>query len=929
MIERAAMMVMVLALASGVLGQVKAVWVGQVEKDLAGPSANLVPSDTQDLHVRLEGLPAKEIAHIRIHLHGGGEWQFKGPWGPWGIAMEREGQAATAALYMEPQKTEESSAWHMIITYADGSTEELAVKAGASDTKLRMPDAVFSAEWMGQDGRDWTGRYAAVGPDGIQDVVLKLKGLSDKLGVLKAIRVEAEGGPVWEYGVNPEKVWNAEVFRESASARTAELLISPPEESIAGRPLKLTVWYGHNRDHMFTGSGVAGESDADLKTQLPETYDLKRMDSLAAEWIGQDGSDVTGAGDVRVRLTGLPTVGSIVAASLSDSRGGHWAWRADEQVTYYVPEGGEYVEPARAMALRAGEGNAADIFFPPFRDERDARMTLRVLLEDGSMHFGQFPGQACDVSLRGEKPNDRRIVARAGDDLRALVKEYGQITLSPGTYTVDGPLEIEQPVTITGPREAIVRFRQPEGSEKWNGAIYVGADNVTFEGFSIGFDGVVDWAVDDWAKGCAILRTHEREDRTGDLVNLVVREMEIRTSELPPLEDRSKPHGVPNIIRAGRILCGQITANTFLGGTIDVVHGPWVVSDNLHLGAPAGGMTWDAFAGHYLHDLTMEGNRLHADESAGKIWRFLVLTQYSSNAIVRGNDVRGVGMRDNDPMPNPNAPEIFLTEAYRLHYEGKPVHRSADGHVMQIPVLMWGAARPGSVVAILDGEHAGKWYRIAQPIDAITFLMDEPMPAGDYAISISTGMVDELYENNTIDGSGGSSSMMQLCATAFNTIVRNNRIIGGGGVLVQCVPTEHPGVWGWSHCPLFDFVFEGNVLDETRGGLTMETNHSLIHTKSVPGRLYATVSMRGNEVRWSDAVAQWRAAHVKPEQEAKRPLHAITLGSAEAPGNEDMVVTASGNRVVAPGSMQKAKSTLVRNATLNGEAMTERVVETQ
>ncbi len=905
-------------------GEMSAEWVGQDGKDFVGPSANVAPSGTQDLHIRLHGLPAdKPVTHIRVTRLGGGEWQYKGPWGPFAIVMDRKDKSTDADLYLEPTYDENSAQWDINVTYADGSTAHTTLKTGKSDTKLRMPDATLSAEWAGQDGRDWTGRYAAVGPDGIQDVVLKLKGLSNKLGVLKAIRVEAEDGPTWEYGVNPDHVWNAEVFMPSPDSPTAEMLISPPLKDISGKKLKLTVWYGHNRDHMFTGTGVAGKSDPNLKTPRPKTYDVEALPKLSAKWLGQDGTDVTGRGDIHVRLDGLPDGATIRAATLSDNGGGSWVWRADDKVEYYAPPGGEEVDPARVLAFRVDPHNksAADLFFPPFRDEKGARMTFRVLLADGTMRYGQFEAQQCDPFLRGPLPSDKTITAKPGDDLAKLVDEYGTIKLSAGTYTVNHPIELKHPVTITGPREAIVQFKQPAGDEPWHGVFYISADNVTLEGFTLRFDGPVRWATDDWRLGCALIRTHERADRTGDLVNLTVRDMDIESSAIPPLADKSKPVDVPNILRAGRVLSGRIIGNTFRGGTIDVVHGPWTITDNLHLGPPAGGIGFDAFAAHYVHDLKVERNKLHADPAGGKLWRFLVLTQYASHSIIRDNEATGVGMRYNDPMPNPNAPEMFLTESYRLHYEGRPVYRSPDGMVVQIPVVMWGEVRPGTVLAILDGEHAGQWIRVAQAIDPVTFLLDRPLPTGDFAISLSTGMVDELYENNLLDGRGGPSSMMQLCSTSFNTVVRNNRIKGGNGVLIQGVPTEVPGVWGWSHCPLFDFVFEGNTIEDSRHGLTVETNHSKIHTKSVAGRLYATTSLIGNTIRWTTAFADHLA-----KNPPKQALHAMTLGSKDAPSADDLRVTLKGNRVEAPASMKDVATAIVHNATVNGKAMSETVI---
>ncbi len=908
--------------------ELKVTWVGQVEQDVVGPFFEVKPSDTQDLQIRLEGLAAdKEIENVRIVRQGGGEWQVNGPSGVFAAVMQRQPGSTQADVFVEPTHNETGRIWEVTVRYADGTTEGANVETGTSDKKLRMPDAVLKAEWIGQDGRDWTGPSAAVGPDGIQDVALKISGLSDKLGILNSIRIEAEGGPVWEYGHNPEKVWNAELFRESPKSRTAELLISPPPQSLDGKPLKVIVYYGYNRDHRFEGTGTAGPSQADLKTPAPKQYDVRKMPSFSANWLGQDGGEVTGRGDVHVRITGLPTHSPVVAAALSDSVVAQWAWRANDEVEFHTPTGAEYVPPTRALGFRpdAADPSAADLHFQPLRNEQDARMTFRVMLADGSMHFGQFDGQACDPYLRGKLPNDKVITAQPGDDLHALVKEYGRINLAPGIHRLTRKLELTEPVTISGPREAVLMFKQPEEDEKWNEAIQILADNVTLEGFSLRFDGPVRWAIWDWTLGCGIIRARLRPDRTGDLVNLIIRNMDIEGSAVGPIEDPSKPEWIPNLIRTGRILNGKIIGNTFRGGTVDVSHGPWIISDNVHLGATENGVTWDAFATHYSWDVTVERNKLHADQTPGKLWRFLVLTQWSTKSVVRDNDVRGVGKRDNDPMPNPNAPEILLTEAYRLHYEGQIRQVSADGYVAQIPFTMWSEPRAGAIIAILDGEHAGKWFRIAQPIDNNTFLMDQPMPAGSYTVSVATAMVDELFENNRIDVRGGKSDVIQLCGTTFNTIVRNNHVLGGRIIKLKAPPTEFPGCWGWSLCPVFDMVIEGNTFEDMRGGVVLETHHSKKNTKSVPGRLYQTMVARNNTVRWTPAFATWYMANETSEKAKKDffyvPLEAIRLGAPDSPAPGDFRISLEDNKVITPSALREAAGVFVRKAIVNGEPL--------
>ena len=71
----------------------------------------------------------------------------------------------------------------------------------AADSSPRSP-ARFKARWVGQDGQDWTGSGPSVGPDSLQDVHIQLSDLPAGT-VLKATRVEAPTGAIWESGTNP------------------------------------------------------------------------------------------------------------------------------------------------------------------------------------------------------------------------------------------------------------------------------------------------------------------------------------------------------------------------------------------------------------------------------------------------------------------------------------------------------------------------------------------------------------------------------------------------------------------------------------------------------------------------------------------------------------------------------------------------------
>ena len=184
---------------------------------------------------------------------------------------------------------------------------------------------------------------------------------------------------------------------------------------------------------------------------------------------------------------------------------------------------------------------------------------------------------------------------------------------------------------------------------------------------------------------------------------------------------------------------GVIAENILRGGPIEFFGGPWRIVDNDFRGTPPGTFSHGVFTGHGTHDLLVRGNRTRALEPSGKTWRFLVLTGYSANDVVERNIIEQIGARDDDTIPWSNEPEIILTEAYHVKYEGKVLALSKDGRLLRIGRPQGEAGRTGDVVSLLNGPAAGQWRRIVQTIDPNTYLVDSPIPAGTEVVSISPG----------------------------------------------------------------------------------------------------------------------------------------------------------------------------------------------
>ena len=198
--------------------------------------------------------------------------------------------------------------------------------------------ARFTARWVGQDGQDWTGAGPSVGPDGLQDVHIQLSDLRAGVAV-KAARVEAPAGAIWESGTNPRLYPNAELIRDTKNPSEGALYFQP-DRDLNAQPLKVKVAYQDDKIESVTLA--AGRCDAALRTPelpLPEFIE----GPVKATWLGQDGAAGGAPGDIHVTLTGLPQTFSIAGSVLTDAVRGTWIERIEQ----------ERVDPGRAQCAAA------------------------------------------------------------------------------------------------------------------------------------------------------------------------------------------------------------------------------------------------------------------------------------------------------------------------------------------------------------------------------------------------------------------------------------------------------------------------------------------------------------------------------------------------------------------------------------------------
>lgn len=875
------------------------VWLGQDGHDLVGPSSTPAPDGVQDIHIALSNLSSDEtITRIVIYGNGGGAWEYAQHPGNWAAALVRAPGATTADVYVEPYQVETGRSFQMDVTYGDGTVQTLYFQGGTADPALRMPSATVQVAWVGQDGQDLTGPGPNVGPDGFQDVHVTLAQLSSHAAV-QSIAVTSSAGVTWRYGYNPQLDNNAEFVVNPTDSTQGDLYFSPLV-NLSGQTLTVSVVY---TDGTFDQTTLpAGLTDPGAAMPAPAPVSLVWND-FSATWSGQDGRNTSTSGYVHVALAGLPASSTIVSARLSDAANTAWFYSAQG-----IPD---LLNGGGALGLvRAANSTSADIFFAPVRNEAGSTLTITVTLSDGSTHVTQFAGGTSDPDLLSPAPATTSVTAHPGDDLNALANQYGTVHLAAGTYTLSQPFVLNQPVTITADPGTTLLFSQDASAPTWTAAIKLGAGNITLDGFAVRFAGPIRWnnAVN---YGPAVIGTRDNLDPPSFVPapGITITNLDIQSP--PPA---SSWEVAPSLMRLVNAQSGTISGNTLQGGTIEFFGGPWNITNNNVLGTVAGTFSYSVISGHYTHDVTISGNHVQPVAGAGKTWRFVVLTQRGVNDVVQGNTVIGVGPMDSDTVPNPNAPEVILTESYRLHFEGIPTSVSPDGWVVQIPSSQNGPAQTGDVLAILSGPQAGQWRKIAQAIGPNTFLLDAPITPGQFAVSVTVGgFVNETFKGNTVDSTGSSTaSNLVLAGNQFGAKVLNNTFIGGRQAFaLTAYPTESPNIWGWSHVPFLGGVINGNTIQDALDGGVIDVNMGG-PIKSSAGRVYFSATLNNNTAIYTQAfLDKLSAAGVSVPP-------AITVGNRSGLDPAELVLSAQGNQVELPPGVTAWATLQVNAATING-----------
>jgi hypothetical protein len=391
-----------------------------------------------------------------------------------------------------------------------------------------------------------------------------------------------------------------------------------------------------------------------------------------------------------------------------------------------------------------------------------------------------------------------------------------------------------------------------------------------------------------------------------------------------------------DLIRTNDLDSGVIINSTFQGGSIEVTGGPWTITGSTVLGSTADTYSPSAFSLHSPHDVVVAANQVSQSDPAGREFRLVNLAGSGSLNRIEGNTFGGGAGQIGDEVTYDgstgqfggiNDSEVILAESsYGVLFEGRPGAISADGRLVVLTGLRAaafpGATGPGMVVSILAGEdsagepameRAGQWFRVAQQVslssdNSIELLMEDPLPpqpqGGYYVIEVTSGFVNNSFDNNTINLTGRSSTGIVVDGLAYGTRIIGNDFTGGttydnvytGGAIrlgsaIASAPSgsgAFPLPAGWTALPNLGSIIQGNTIRDSLGGISLGVEHgvnyweSRVTSASETGRVFVTASVTGNTFEWdSDFLENWASEYAalgnNPAEDSAPP--ALTIGS--------------------------------------------------
>ncbi|QEH31839.1 hypothetical protein OJF2_03040 [Aquisphaera giovannonii] len=640
--------------------------------------------------------------------------------------------------------------------------------------------------------------------------------------------------PTWPDFARPAGSWDAELipgadyYGTSTPPNQQVLFFQLPAGAAPPGDMVLTVYYIGGLTDTCGPFSLKDRGSAPAASQ-PNPFALTNVPGLHASWAGQTTAAVAGAkaGSVKVALDGLPAT-AISSMVLSNATAVSWVYAND-------------AAPSNVSAFNLPlYYQAGAIYFAPDRSESGSTLSLRIHFADGTTTYLTFAGGPVDFRLYDPAPSSPSSPVVAGPDdvsssadprrLETILNTAGYVELTAGVYDIPYQVVISHPVRVIADPGVTLRFTT--GGRAWDSLIRIEASHVQLDGFAVGVADAYRCSNNLYDPSAFVRVAGSGADMMVDvrLTNLVLRQ-----SAVAPGSD---PNGLVGF-RSGPLTSGVVDSVTFIGQAALIAGGPWRVTNSDYQGALAGADVYQAFTTRDdAHDLVIANNRVHQAIAGGITRRFLYMRAATDTAISGNAVYGGIG----SPAAGsgwPNTPESLLTDDTDPFYVGVPASVSGDGYLLKVNTLRTGdAPAPGDVVSILDPSYSGgRWFRIAQVLDAHTYLMLDPLPAGlNTTISIAYGYFHNTIDHNTWDFAGtgmdARNISVALYGAQFDVSVTNNVIhaaaTGNGAegtvdsILVGGSRTQPPpGARGtypagdmWAQLPCFEVTVSGNLLED-------------------------------------------------------------------------------------------------------------------
>jgi hypothetical protein len=572
-------------------------------------------------------------------------------------------------------------------------------------TFLELRSLLTSVTCLGQDGVDLVGPDASQGPDGIQDLHLRVTGLTDAVG---QIVIQAPGGFEWATAPDPTGAALAEYF-PSTTPGAGDLYLNPQIRSdlpAAGGTLPLG---GSTGSLIPLGNGVALAVAITYQNQPSPAPVNVAVSGLSSPTLPMPAVPVPGNVISAFQVVNLGQDGNLpyyergFAHLVATSSGGltfdaasfsQVVWSLSDQVGLAWDSSAATLGHNHVYAsLRQGTDNVVDLYFPPARDESpasgstSATMTLSAAVPgSSSVYATRFVGADWDSTARANPLNSQPPAASPPTteaQLRALLAssnpEYDTIQLpANATIILTQPLEITHSVALIGNNSTLL-FQQG-ATAAWpasaSGAIYVNTPaytNIRLElsGFTLRFDmsSPIRWsnppgagpALFDPENNSAGIEHSVIDTRDSNsnlnLTVLTLTSMQISgppafvgaafgglTAQLSESGDTAHQYVgelAMDVIRTNDLDTGSIASSRFQGGSIELYGGPWSISGNMVLGSTAMTYSPGAFALHSPHDVIVQGNQVTQSDPAGREFRLVSMAVSGYDNLIQGNSFGG------------------------------------------------------------------------------------------------------------------------------------------------------------------------------------------------------------------------------------------------------------------------------------------------